>query len=64
MNSAKTEKNKGNFKIDFSAAYTKQYLEDLDPEYQALIRGQLSGKKKKPWSLRSNNMEKIKKRME
>ena len=39
VNSAKTEKNKGNLKVDFSAVYSKQFMEDLDPEYQAMIKG-------------------------
>ena len=49
VNSAKTQSSKENNKTDFSALYTKKFIEDeLDPEYQALIRGQLGGKKKRP----------------
>ena len=49
--------------MDFSGVYTKQFLEELDPEYQALVKGKLSGKKKKPF-VRGTRMNEIKRRME
>ena len=36
-------------KTDYSAIYTKEFAEDaIDPHYQALIKGQLGAKRKKP----------------
>ena len=33
INSAKTEESKDNLKVDFSGVYTKEFLEELDPEH-------------------------------
>ena len=60
VNSAKTMSSKENRKTDFSGVYTKKFLEDeLDPEYQALIKGKLGGKKKPP-ALREQVIDKVK----
>ena len=63
VNSARTQKFNGNLRVDFSQLYTKKFIEELDPEYQAIIKGQTSKKKKKKF-VRSANIEKIRHKME
>ena len=63
MNSARTQKFNGNLRVDFSQLYTKKFIEELDPEYQAIIKGQTSKKKKKLF-VRSANIDKIRHKME
>jgi len=50
VNSAKTQSSfKPSKKTDFSAIYKKEFAEDsIDPHYQALIKGQLGSKLRKP----------------
>lgn len=67
INSQKTSSKigQGNRKTNYSAIYKKEFAEDsLDPHKQALIKGQLSSKSKKPQVPREQIVSQIREHME